>query len=257
MWLSRFRVHPLRAHLRCCHDIQSPSFEKGGHALNISFRAAPCIVRPTRGVGVCCVGYVPHNDTRPEATGQATCTECAPGLMCDTPGQTVSQVSLRAGYWRPSHESLQSYSCSPETACCGGVVNVTGFSEALCSEGHTGARCGSCAASWYKLGGAGATCQPCSRGMARGTEALLCLADLAVALVIPLAISRLLRSRLAAVRQSLDGGAVAQAPASVGSCDLQSPVELVRVPSPTQHISLRAVRGGGRTGHSPAFPGPC
>jgi len=70
------------------------------------------------------------------------CYECPEGADCSTPGQVFSALSVLAGWWRPSNESLNFYQCLRASQCLGGV-------NSQCQDNHINPLCAICAENYY------------------------------------------------------------------------------------------------------------
>ena len=60
------------------------------------------------------------------------CTLCTDGMACEEAGQSLTTLSLAAGYWRTSRTSRVMVECEHPDLCVGGKMNVTGTPVDLC-----------------------------------------------------------------------------------------------------------------------------
>ena len=73
------------------------------------------------------------------------CFECPTGAVCDTPGSTLTDLTIAPGFFRFTPSSTEIYECHKALDCVGG--NVTGTQ--LCSKQASGLLCSACQRGYY------------------------------------------------------------------------------------------------------------
>ena len=126
--------------------------------MTISFRE--CKIGELDKVNSTLVCDVCQNTFYSFSTSDLICKDCLNGLICNETGITY----IKKGYWRDDIYSEAIVGCDDSPSdCIGGLMH----SNMLCSEGHVGAKCGSCdlmAKYWSKnyARSSGSTCIDCT-----------------------------------------------------------------------------------------------
>lgn len=89
------------------------------------------------------------------ASAEGGCEPCQAGMLC-----VAGQVTVEAGYWRPSNDSRFVLECPTGGAGCAGGM---GSGDGVCKKGYEGPLCSVCSEGY---GNVGSFCMPCGdRGL--------------------------------------------------------------------------------------------
>ena len=95
-------------------------------------------------VSTCLVTEYLHTRTKSPAASSFVCEECMEGAECDS--RFSDNLGTLVGYWRPTFEELEFYSCIDGFSdCTGGTLLRNSTSpDVMCHRGHTGPLCAVC-----------------------------------------------------------------------------------------------------------------
>lgn len=79
-------------------------------------------------------------------TVSSACVRCSKGMSCQKPGNELTTLLTKDGWYRMTKTSKQLYACPRKKACPEGIA----VGRATCAEGHIGLLCAACGAGWYQ-----------------------------------------------------------------------------------------------------------
>ena len=112
-------------------------------------------------------------------------------MECSEAGNTIEELKVIKGYWRPSKDSVDVIKCVSPT--CQGGSNAS--TEAACKEGNEGVMCAVCSEGWVRHGQAN-SCFKCVGEVSVWLLAILGMLGVAFFLTVVLMMNRRVPSAL-------------------------------------------------------------